>query len=160
LGSERREEVESVDRRFSCARRSPSKPLSFSSHLDEQLQVHVVRLGRRAVLGFVAPSGFEVDTLQEWRRRSKEGKEKVSRRRQKGVSKAVDRREQARRLRERASLLRCALSPSICRRSRSRRALWSRSEEGKRAHEADEAGEEVKEPMERFGGQRRRPAAA
>lgn len=39
-----------------------------SSHLDQQLQVNVVRLGRRAVLGLVAPSGNEVDTLLlvEW----------------------------------------------------------------------------------------------
>ena len=39
-------------------------PFSTFSHLDQQLDVHVLRLGRRAVLGLVAAAGLEVDTLK------------------------------------------------------------------------------------------------
>lgn len=66
----KKEACESLDRAMISV-----NSLFFRSHLDQQLQVHVVRLGRRAVLGLVAPSGFEVDTLLEksgWRREEEE----------------------------------------------------------------------------------------
>jgi hypothetical protein len=62
------------------------------------------------VLGLVAPSGFEVDTLQEWRRRSKEGKEKVSRRRQKSVKGGRSKRASQKIARESLAAAVCALS--------------------------------------------------